>query len=228
MIYYITLDDLNNEETLFKYIYPNMEENYYWSDDYSAEFYVKAAQCGFITTSMYREEKLILLPEIQFEYALMKFDEIKVSKKVKKLINEDKYELRINQRTQEVYEKIISYHKDSWLNNEYIKILNSINNQTSNFKFFSVELVEKETNLLISGEIGYQTGTIYTSLTGFTTREKKYNNCGKLQLVLLNYYLKDNGLKLWNLGHPQLQYKIDLGAKIYNRDHFLKLWYDNI
>jgi len=231
MIYYITLDDLNNEETLFKYIYPNMEENYYWSDDYSAEFYVKAAQCGFITTSMYREEKLILLPEIQFEYALMKFDEIKVPKKVKKLINEDKYELKINQRTQEVYEKIISYHKDSWLNNEYIKILNSINeknNQTSNFKFFSVELVEKETNLLISGEIGYQTGTIYTSLTGFTTREKKYNNCGKLQLVLLNYYLKDNGLKLWNLGHPQLQYKIDLGARIYNRANFLKLWYDNI
>jgi len=230
MIYYITLDDLNNEETLFEYIYPNMQENYYWSDDYTPEFYIKAAQCGFITTSMYREEKLILLPEIQFEYALMKFDEIKVSKKVKKLIDEEKYELTINQRTQEVYEKIINYHKNSWLNNDYINILNLINhknNQVPNFKFFSVELVEKETNLLISGEIGYQTGNIYTSLTGFTTRQKKYNNCGKLQLVLLNYYLRDKGLRLWNLGHPQLQYKIDLGAKIYNRGDFLKLWYGN-
>lgn len=231
MIYYITLDDLTNKETLFNYIYPNMQENYYWSDDYSAEFYITAAQCGFITTSMYKEEKLILLPEIQFEYALMKFDEIKISKKIRKLINENKYELKINQRTKEVYKKIINYHKDSWLNDEYINILNSINdkyNQVSNFKFYSVELVEKETNLLISGEIGYQIGTIYTSLTGFTNRDKKYNNCGKLQLVLLNYYLKDNGLKLWNLGHPQLQYKIDLGAKIYNRADFLKLWYKNI
>ena len=85
-----------------------------------------------------------------------------------------------------------------------------------------------KTKKLISGEIGYKIGKIYTSLSGFTTKEKKYNNCGKLQLVLLNNYLKETGVKLWNLGHPQLQYKIDLGAKIYNRIDFLELWKSNI
>lgn len=32
---------------------------------------------------------------------------------------------------------------------------------------------------------------------------------------------------MWNLGHPQLQYKVDLGAKIYNRKEFLELWNKN-
>lgn len=231
MIYYITLEDLKDETILNDYIYSNMTENYYWSDDYSAEFYIKAAQCGFITTSMYEKNKFILLPEIQFSYAVLDLDEIIISKKVKKLINEDKYKLTINKRVDEVLEKIKNYHKDSWLKDEYINIvkdINQLNNQNKDFKFFTIELIEKASNLLISGEIGYQVGSTYTSLTGFTTKEKKYNNCGKLQLVLLNQYLKDNHIKLWNLGHPQLQYKIDLGAKIYNRKDFLKLWKDNI
>lgn len=61
-----------------------MEENYYWSDDYSPEFYIEAAKSGFITTSMYFEDRFILLPEIQYEYAILDFDEIKIPRKVKK------------------------------------------------------------------------------------------------------------------------------------------------
>lgn len=232
MIYYITLEDLYNEITLHEYIYDNKLENYYWTDDLSAEFYVKAARSGFITTSMYDVEgNFVLLPEIQFEYAVLNFEDIKISKKVKKLMLEDRFELTINNRFDEVLERIKNYHKDSWLNDEYIKIVKKIknnNNPNDDFKFYSVELVEKVTKKLISGEFGYKTGKIYTSLTGFTSREKKYNNCGKLQLVLLNKYLQDNSFKLWNLGHPQLQYKIDLGAKVYKRSDFLKLWDKNI
>lgn len=231
MIYYLTLENLEDETILNDYIYSNMTENYYWSDDYSPEFYVKAAKCGFITTSMYQNDMFILLPEIQFSYAVLDFDEIIIPSKVNKLIKENKYKLTINERFDEVLQKIKTYHKDSWIKDEYINIITQINkiyNQNKDFKFYSAELVEKETNLLISGEIGYQVGSTYTSLTGFTTKDKKYNNCGKLQLVLLNYYLKENNFKLWNLGHPQLQYKIDLGAKVYNRKDFLKLWKDNL
>lgn len=221
----MTLDDLNNQDTINKYIYPNMEENYYWSDDYSAEFYVKAAELGFITTSMYDNDKFILLPEIQFEYAILDFDEIKISKKIKKLIEEKNYILEINNNFSEVSEMIDKYHKNSWLNKDYLYILNKVKNcdkLNKKFKVISVELREKETNLLISGEIGYSFKKIYTSLSGFTTRAKKYNNWGKLQLVLLNKHLKENNYKFWNLGHPQLEYKTDLGAKIYNRQEFLK------
>jgi len=90
-----------------------------------------------------------------------------------------------------------------------------------------VEIRDNSNNFLVSGEIGYKIGSIYTSLSGFTNKEKKYNNWGKLQLVLLNNYLKENGYSYWNLGHPHLQYKIDLGAKVYSRKDFLHNWYIN-
>ncbi|RXJ78770.1 hypothetical protein CRV03_01715 [Arcobacter sp. F155] len=207
-----------------------MKENYYWSDDLSCEFYIEAAKKGFITTSMYDKEEFVLLPEIQFDYAVLHFDDIKVPRKVKKLIKENNYILDISQNLEKVLDKINAYHPNSWLTQEYINILNNIKINSSlydNFNLFSIELYEKNDKKLISGEIGYQIGSIYTSLSGFTTKNKKYNNWGKLQLVLLNDYLKSNNYKMWNLGHPQLQYKTDLGAKIYNRKEFLELWNKN-
>lgn len=204
-----------------------MEDNYYWSDDFSIEFYIKAAQCGFITTSMYtKENQFVLLPEIQFEYAILDFDNIHINKRVKRILKDEKYIFSINTRFEEVLYNLKTYHDDSWLNDDYTKILKNIKNNElkEDFKLLSVEVCEKETNQLISGEIGYKIGKTYTSLSGFTTKEKKYNNWGKLQLILLNDYLKENSYRLWNLGHPQLQYKIDLGAKIYNRMEFLHRW----
>lgn len=208
-----------------------MEENYYWSDDLSNEFYIKAAQCGFITTSMYKHKEFFLLPEIQFDYAIMDFENIKIPKKVSKLLKEENYLFSINKKFDEVLEKIKAYHDESWIKDEYIKILNNIkkdNNKEIDFKLLSIEVSEKETNLLISGEIGYKIGNIYTSLSGFTTKSKRYNNWGKLQLVLLNKYLEENSYKFWNLGHPQLLYKLDLGARIYTREEFIKRWYSEI
>lgn len=202
-----------------------MEENYYWSDDFSEEFYIKAAQSGFIITSMYKDGKFLLLPEIQFDYALLDFEDIKIPKKVQKLLNTANYKFTINEKFDEVCEKIKSYHNDSWMKDEYITILKNIKSNkklNKKFKLISIELSQNDTNQLISGEIGYKIGKIYTSLTGFTTKEKNYNNWGKLQLVLLNNYLKENSFSFWNLGHPQLEYKIELGAKVYTRSEFLE------
>lgn len=208
-----------------------MEENYYWSDDFSNEFYIKAAKCGFITTSMEKDKEFFLLPEIQFDYAILDFENIRISKKVLSLLKKDNYTFTINNKFDEVLNKIQNYHKESWLADKYITLLKNIKKEAhldASFELFSIEVSDKETNSLISGEIGYSYNLIYTSLTGFSSKEKKYNNWGKLQLVLLNRYLKENGYKFWNLGHPQLQYKIDLGAKIYSRKDFLARWHNKI
>ncbi len=225
-IYYIDLEAISNQTLLEEYIYPNMEHNYYWSDSFEDIFYIKLAQAGFISTSMKdMDNNAVLLPEIQFEYALLHFEDLHVSQKVSKLLKQKDYELSINTKLPEVLDNIHKYHELSWLSKEYQEMLLHLSlNTYDNFELISVELVDKSTHELIAGEIGYTVGRTYTSLTGFFKREKKYNNWGKLQLVLLAQFLHHKGYDFWNLGHASLQYKQDMGAKIYKREDFLYLW----
>ena len=90
------------------------------------------------------------------------------------------------------------------------------------FKLISSELSDPVTNTLVAGEIGYFCNGFYTGLTKFSLKEKVYSNCGTLQRVLLTQHLDTEGIHLSNLGHPQMQYKLDLGATIYSREDFLK------
>ena len=98
----------------------------------------------------------------------------------------------------------------------------------NDFKIISYELIDKQNNQLIAGEIGYKIYDTYTSLTGFSSKEKKYNNYGKLQLVLLALQLQKEKFAFWNLGQAYMQYKFDLGAIKYSRDDFLKRWLPKI
>ncbi len=208
------------------YIYPNMEENYYAYEYFSPTMYIKLAKAGFISTSATLiNKKTYLLPEIQFEYAILYFDNIHISKKVKKLLNQDNYIFAKNKNINLVIDKINEYHKDSWICEEYKNMLLDIySNEHDNFELLTFELYSKKDSSLIAAEIGYKIGKVYTSLTGFFNRDKKYNNYGKLQLILLANYLQNENYEFWNLGHASLQYKLDLGAIILKREQFLKQW----
>lgn len=227
VIYYLSHNDLKDENILFNYIYANENNNYYITDDFSKDFYILLAYYGFITTSITFEEKFYLLPEIQFEYALLDFENLHISKKVMKLINQNNFEFSINTNLPLVLENLEKYHKKNWLTNHYKELITSLKNYQHpniDFQLVSVELFDKNTNELVAGEIGYRINSTYTSLTGFALKDKKYNNWGKLQLVLLGVYLENNGFSFWNLGHPYMQYKFDLGATTYSRKDFLKRW----
>ena len=50
---------------------------------------------------MYKDEKFILLPEIQFEYALLDFKDIIIPRKVKRMLKQHNYILTINERFNE-------------------------------------------------------------------------------------------------------------------------------
>ena len=230
-IYYLTLDDINDDNIIKNHIYTDLNSNYYFSDDFSEEFYIKLASLGFISTTTIYQEYLYLLPELQFEYAVLHFKDLHISKKVQKLINQNNYTLTINKQIDEVLKKLDEYHEPNWLIDEYqtlIKKLLNYKHQNIDFGIKSFELIEKDTNKLIAAEIGYKIGRTYTSLTGFSAKDKKYRNCGKLQLVYLAKYLEENDYSFWNLGHPYMQYKFDLGAKEYKRAEFLKIWEEAI
>jgi len=227
-IYTITQKDISNINTLYNFIYPNDEHNYYVSDDFSPSFYISLAQAGFISVSHTQGDTQYLLPEMQFEYAVLDFENLHVSKKVTKLLKDDSsYVFSVDEHFEKVLNAIEMYHDDSWIRGRYIELLRElkkIQDDSIDFELCTVELSCSKTGKLIAGEVGYIINNIYTSLSGFTSKEKRYNNYGKLQMVLLSTYLEKNNYSFWNMGHPYMQYKLDLGAKLLSRKEFLKRW----
>jgi Leu/Phe-tRNA-protein transferase len=226
-IYYISKDDIKNNDILHGFIYPSEEHTYYVSDDFSCDFYIALARAGFI--SVYQEENNVayLLPEMQYSYAVLDFENLHISKKVAKLLKKDTYTLKINHDIKGVIQAIKTYHDECWIDGLYEELLyNLLKEEHENFELMSFEVWED--SKLIAGEIGYKIGKTYTSLSGFATKEKRYNNYGKLQLTLTARYLEKNNYAFWNLGHPYMMYKTDLGARVLFRKEFLYRWFREI
>jgi len=217
---YINKDIISNKD-IFSHIVSDKQNNYYWSDDWSVDFYIDLAKKGFIcTTQDIDNENFVLLAEMQFNYALLNFNELHISKKnIKRLLKQKQATLHVDGiYLQDIIKFIEQTHKYSWVRGRYVKLLEELNMlNRDDFKLLSVVLKKDDT--ITAGEIGYITNNIYTSLSGFSLRT--YNHFGKLQLVMLSKYLQNLGLSFWNLGHPYMQYKLDLGAKIYTREEFL-------
>jgi len=224
-IYYLSKELFEDDFYFKEVICKNTQSNYYWSDKWDEEFYIKLAKKGFISTTYDTKDGLILLPELQLDYAILDFKDLHISKKVKKLLDSDRYIFSKNTQFDNVLDSIDKLHKYNWLKGKYRDLLSSLYNSNvkrDDFEVMSFELLCSDTKKLVAGEVGYKTGGVYTSLSGFSLRDKEYNNFGNLQLVLLSKYLEENGYKFWNLGHPHMEYKKKLGAKTYSRDEFLK------
>jgi len=225
-IYLLTSMMLRDEKYFETNIVQELGNNYFWSDDWSKDFYIELAKKGFISTSYDTKGGLVLLPELQYNYAILDFKDLHISKKVKKLLSNNNCIFSQDKAFKEVLENISQAYKDNWLKGEYLELLLNLYDakQQDNFKITSFELYSKDDAKLIAGEVGYFIGKTYTSLSGFCLRDKKYNNYGTLQLVLLSQYLEKNNFDFWNLGHPHMEYKKKLGAKVYSRQEFLKRW----
>jgi len=231
---YVTLSDLHNNVVL-DHIYHNFNDRYYITDDLSPEMYDALAYNGFISVSVkdfFNNE--FLLPEMQASYAVLHWENLHVSKRLKKFIKkkilpDNEFFISINYDINGVIDGIKRYHQEkNWMNNSYIKIIKTMHQQT-HFKQTIISVEMWDNQYLIGGEIGYLTGSIYTSLTGFFDREN-YSNFGKIQLIALASLLKNAGIEFWNMGHPYMDYKFDIGAREYDRLDFLELWlkYRNI
>lgn len=225
---YITLDNVTDSEVLNRYIYPNMSINYYWSDDFSPQMYIALAQAGFISVTHNHEDRLLLLPEMQTHYAVLDYENLRIGKRVAKLLHSSRYHLAFNTMFNEVLSSIQNAYEECWMVGEYANLMKHLSqNSYENFELFSTELYDEDNGTLIAGEIGYITHNVYTSLSGFHNPSKGYNSWGTLQLVLLAQHLEGQGVRFWNLGHPHMEYKSDLGAKILNRADFIEKWKNN-
>ncbi|MFT4550088.1 MAG: Leu/Phe-tRNA-protein transferase [Pseudoalteromonas tetraodonis] len=206
------------------------ERELYWTIDWSTEFYIAQAKAGFIATSIeldFEEPVRILLPEIQHAYAVLDWENLHVSRSMRRWMNraaceDGAFELRVGIDFREVLKGIAKSHPDNWMDGCYHDLLGKLAAQEwDGFELLPVGMFDG-VGKLVAGEMGIRTGKVYTSLTGFMDRsDPDLANVGKLQLFRLGEWLRDEGFAFWNLGHPYMQYKIDLGGRVVKRNEYL-------
>jgi hypothetical protein len=124
----------------------------------------------------------------------------------------------------------VAKHGSNWLTKRYFDAMAAADADASvNFSMHSVELYEEgadvDSALPLAGEIGFSVGRVYTSLSGWT-QVRSAENYGTAQLVLLGRWLQKRKYAFWSLGHcycPAMQYKRELGQRIFPRQDFLEL-----
>ncbi|MBW2497003.1 MAG: GNAT family N-acetyltransferase [Deltaproteobacteria bacterium] len=225
--------DLLDETFLHERVYPDLESTYYWTRSWDPDFYVALARAGFISISHEHPTfGTLLLPEIQNAYAVLDWDDLHVSRKLRKLLRSGRLEpegleLRIVGPCDRVIERLIAYHGDAtWLTPPYRALLSQLpTGECTNFALHGVELWSTRHDELVAGELGYSIGSTYTSLSGFCTRgDRERRHLGTLQMVWLACVLREGGYAFWNMGHPGLAYKEALGARTLPRSRFLERW----
>tara|TARA_B100000795_G_scaffold152447_1_gene114232 strand:- start:1807 stop:3186 length:1380 start_codon:yes stop_codon:yes gene_type:complete len=192
------------------------------------------------------------LPELQPYYGVLLWTNFETSKYVKKEISKLKSIIHINnsdttgssgdkkyvlinckneQRTWELLNKYhVQKHGSNWLTRKYFKMMKQADMLPNiNFNMHCIELyddaIDPERNNPLSGEIGFSIGKVYTSLSGWT-EERTAEGTGTTQLVLLGRWLQKKNYSFWSLGHcysPAMDYKRQLGHRIFPRTHFLAL-----
>ncbi|MEI8093276.1 MAG: GNAT family N-acetyltransferase [Spirochaetales bacterium] len=230
-IYRVTPADLVG--SAWRSLVADSGQTHYWSHDWSPAWYRKLALAGFISTAVeYSDPPFLLLPELQTDYAVLDWANLVVDRGSKKFLSgpvDECPRLTTSTRLEPLLDAIAAYHQRSWLCPEYRRVLLQLAaDPQPEFQVLSVELRSAE-GQLVAGEVGYVAGATYTSLTGFFDRaDRRWNNAGKFQLVLWAQHLRDAGYAFWNLGHPYMKYKLDLGAKVLPRQAFLVRWEDAI
>ncbi len=208
---------------------------HYWTDNWSPEFYRALAAVGFISVSLEISDPplgQILLPEMQSAYAVLDWENLHLSRSTRRWMRSDGFqelglEFRTDCHPDEIIEGIdTSFGPDNWLFGRYRELLCELydKGECDNFEVLCFGVRDRE-HRLIGGEVGYRIGRVYTSLTGFFERgDRRYSNVGKYRLYHLARHLSDSGFAFWNLGHPYMSYKTDLGAVILPRSEFLERW----
>lgn len=215
-------------DILLKYIYPNGDQELYWSDCWTDTFYVDLARAGFITIA--DRDHSVLIVEMHKNYSVLDWSDLHVSRHVGKMVRtgrlgDGEIYLTVDKNVEAVIKGIVKAYGDTcWLIKPYEEMLKSLEALTGNeFSFVSIQVRCGKQNALLGGELGYTIGATYTSLSGFLDRGNPIsNNMGTVQLVAFGRLLEQCGYRFWNLGQPQMQYKTNLGAKTTPRLTFLQ------
>jgi len=210
--------------------------DYVWTHDWSPGFYRAQARLGFIAVAHEGPGGAgnVLLPQLQFSYAVLDWPDLVMDRGVRKIIetgrlDRERIRIEVHSDPAGVLEQLAQvWGEKSWLLPEYVRLMHLLATEQERdadpgFRLLATTLLAG--NEPVAGELGYAVGRAYVSLSGFLHRERtEWNHFGKLQMVLLARRLDAAGFAFWNLGHPRMEYKTRLGAKILTRRDFLPRW----
>ncbi|HAP42742.1 MAG: hypothetical protein A2087_04855 [Spirochaetes bacterium GWD1_61_31] len=183
----------------------------------------------------WRRRQIFLTPKLHLFRCLLVPEACHASRSARRQASS--YRLTLNQAFDMTLDRCVAAHGGDWLTPPLVAAFKRLHAASAaglpgSLRFVSVELWRDEAGaddpslatgqsvaagqLLVAGEIGYQAGAIYTSLSGF----RGPSGSGTVQLAALAAALRQHGVSLWDLGMP-MDYKSALGAGSVNRATFL-------
>lgn len=234
------VSEMLHEETLVRDVYPDLTRSTYATLTWDPRLYIYLARAGFMSIghrlTLDDLSRDLLIAELQTAYAVLDWDDLHVSRKLRRLRRSGRLEalgveLRVVTEVSRVVTGIMEHHApDGWIVPSYRRVLEELSGHVDPaFTLLGVELWSTRSPsgepMLVAGEFGYATGAVYTSMSGFCTADDPlWRSFGTLQLVLLAERLRDAGFAFWNLGHTAQPYKSALGARPVPRGEFLSRW----
>ena len=235
---FLTVDKLNRK--FREYIVKRAYFEDFLSDQWTPSFFRKQAKLGFIASTAEIEDTNRLKLQLPESHTWLDWEKLHIDRNVRTILRKRKEKqiiLRIERDPETVLENLLYVWKDSlWISEEYIDLIRKLSVQEEQekdkqFAIWGVSLLVGEEKIPVAGELGYTIGKTFTSLAGFFRRDlKKYNNFGKLQMIMLAAVLEKEGFAFWNMSHPNIQQKSDLigGRTSYDRKYFLRKWDNGI
>eukprot|EP00040_Diaphanoeca_grandis_P019360 m.102160 g.102160 ORF g.102160 m.102160 type:complete len:363 (-) comp27390_c0_seq1:74-1162(-) len=227
MRYFRSLPYIKDERALEALIREGIETtlkgDFTWSLCFDPSFYVKLNYHGFlpICSEIGGNTLYALMPKLHMKRCVLKFDELHISKKVKKGLS--KYTLTCNTEIEKVFAGLKAQHGDNWIYppvREALRILHDENGtQAHGFVGRAVCFELWEDSKLVAGEVGMAIGRNYTSYSGFYTK----NGAGNVQICAMVCLLEKLGFLFVDFGQ-YLAYKLTFGGKVTPREEFLKLF----
>lgn len=170
----------------------------------------------------------MLLPKLHHERCILDPGVIHSGKRVQKKAKG--FHLTVDRAWSEVVRLIqehtyTSHKGDCWLSDELAHSYEATARVGGKWRrggiaFHSVELWHTASGTLVAGEIGYTCGSVYSSCTGFTLKDK-YPGAGSVQLAALGAWLVRCGFELWDFG-MELDYKLQLGGRVVPRSEWAR------
>eukprot|EP01066_Platyproteum_vivax_P011750 Platyproteum_vivax@DN5329_c0_g1_i1.p1 len=181
------------------------------------------------------KDLFVLMPKLHLHRCVLKMKDLHIGRSTKKRAKS--FTITINKNFDGVVEGCHRQHGSNWLHGPIVEVFRMMHGGTNvsmrhDFNFLNaypfemqrpsgaeVKLISVEVwheDAVVAGELGYQVGSCYASLTGFS----EMSASGSVQLTTLGCMLEEAGFILWDLG-MSMDYKATLGARNVPRKTFL-------